>query len=177
MPSKRKMANRTITSKRKWAVDLSGRRGERGSDNLPAPPGFMSSVNQVHAEANRQGDPNLVIKKAWDIALSPLKSVPMNLFLMFMAGSSISIFPIMMVGMMLLRPIKALWATNTTFKSIEGTHAALQKLIYLLGNFVNVGLALYKCHSMGILPTHASDWLAFQEPAIQMEFSYGGMTL
>lgn len=69
------MANRTITSKRKWAVDLSGRRGERGSDNLPAPPGFMSSVNQVHAEANRQGDPNLVIKKAWDIALSPLKSV------------------------------------------------------------------------------------------------------
>lgn len=52
--------------------------------------------------------------------------VPMNLFLMFMAGSSISIFPIMMVGMMLLRPIKALWATNTTFKSIEGTHAALQ---------------------------------------------------
>ncbi|KAK7073280.1 ER membrane protein complex subunit 4 [Halocaridina rubra] len=171
------MANRTIANRRKWALDFAGRRGERGTENLPSPPGYMSSINQVHAEANRQGDPNLVIKKAWDTAIGPLKAVPMNLFLMFMAGNSISIFPIMMVGMMLLRPIKALWATNATFKTIEGTHATLQKLVYLLGNLVNVGLALYKCHSMGVLPTHASDWLAFQEPAIQMEFSHGGMTL
>lgn len=50
----------------------------------------------------------------------------MNLFLMFMAGNSISIFPIMMVGMMLLRPIKALWATTATFRTIEGGHAGLQ---------------------------------------------------
>ncbi|KAK4299867.1 hypothetical protein Pmani_027889 [Petrolisthes manimaculis] len=171
------MANRSIGHRRKWALDLAGRRGDRGGDNLPAPPGYRSSFSQGHAEASRQGDPKLVIKKAWDTALSPLKSVPMNLFLMFMAGSSISIFPIMMVGMMLLRPIKALWATNATFKTIEGNHAGLQKLIYLLGNLVNVGLALYKCHSMGILPTHASDWLAFQEPAIQMEFSHGGIIL
>ncbi|KAG0722054.1 ER membrane protein complex subunit 4 [Chionoecetes opilio] len=171
------MTNRAIAHRRKWALDLAGRRGERGNENLPAPPGYRSSVSQVHAEASRQGDPNLVIKKAWDTALSPLKSVPMNLFLMFMAGNSISIFPIMMVGMMLLRPIKALWATGATFRTIEGTHSGLQKLIYLLGNLVNVGLALYKCHSMGLLPTHASDWLAFQEPAIQMEFSHGGMVL
>ena len=53
----------------------------------------------------------------------------------------------------------------------------LQKLIYILGNLVNVGVALYKCHSMGLLPTHASDWLAFQEPAVQVEYSYGGITL
>ena len=58
--------------------------------------------------------------------LLPPVQVPMNLFLMFMAGNSISIFPIMMVGMMLLRPIKALWATNQTFKTIEGTHAIMQ---------------------------------------------------
>lgn len=30
----------------------------------------------------------------------------MNLFLMYMAGNSISIFPIMMVGMLFMRPIK-----------------------------------------------------------------------
>ena len=50
----------------------------------------------------------------------------MNILLMYMAGGGISIFPIMMVGMMLLRPVKALWAINQTFKSIEGTHAVLQ---------------------------------------------------
>ena len=55
----------------------------------------------------------------------------MNLILMYMAGGSISIFPIMMVGMMLLRPVKALWAINQTFKSIEGKHAALQVSIFI----------------------------------------------
>lgn len=171
------MANRVMATRRKWALDLSSRSRERGGDNLPAPPGFSTSQSQFHAEASRSADQNLVTKKAWDIALSPLKSVPMNLFLMYMAGSSISIFPIMMVGMSMLRPIKALWATNQTFKAIEGTNATLQKFIYLLGNIVNVGLALYKCHSMGILPTHTSDWLAFQEPQVQMEYSVGGMVL
>ena len=54
-----------------------------------------------------------------------LIQVPMNLFLMYMAGSSISIFPIMMVGMMLIRPIKALYGTNTTFKPIVMANSAL----------------------------------------------------
>ncbi|MCL4127989.1 UNVERIFIED_CONTAM: hypothetical protein GTU68_013236 [Idotea baltica] len=164
-------------SRRRWAIDLTGKRGERGIEALPVPPGYVNSVTLVHADATRQADPSLVMKRAWDLALSPLKSVPMNLFLMYMAGNSISIFPIMMVGMMLIRPIKALWATNATFKQIEGTHAGLQKLIFFLGNIVNVGVALYKCQSMGLLPTHASDWLAFQEPPLQVEYSYGGLTL
>ncbi len=49
-----------------------------------------------------------VFQKSWDIALGPLKQIPMNLFIMWMAGNSISIFPIMMVGMMFVRPIQAL---------------------------------------------------------------------
>lgn len=69
------MANRAIIHRRKWALDLAGRRGERGGESLPAPPGYRSSVSQAQADAGRQGDPNLVIKKAWDTALSPLKSV------------------------------------------------------------------------------------------------------
>ena len=38
----------------------------------------------------------------------------MNLFMMYMVGSSISIFPIMMVGMMFVRPIRALLSMNTS---------------------------------------------------------------
>ena len=38
----------------------------------------------------------------------------MNLFIMYMAGNSISIFPIMMVGMMFLRPVKALLAVKSS---------------------------------------------------------------
>lgn len=101
--------------------------------------------------------------------------VPMNLLIMYMSGNSISIFPIMMVGMMLIRPIKAIIATQATFKVIEGTKTTAQKLIFFLGNLANVALAVYKCHSMGLLPTHASDWLAFVEPQMRLEYSGGGI--
>lgn len=100
----------------------------------------------------------------------------MNLLIMYMSGNSISIFPIMMVGMMLVRPIKAIFTTQATFKVIEGTAAIGQKIIFFLGNIANIGLALYKCHSMGLLPTHASDWLAFIEPQSRLEYSGGGVS-
>lgn len=60
------------------------------------------------------------------------------------------------------------------FKVIEGTHAFGQKFVYFLGQLVNIALALYKCQSMGLLPTHASDWLAFVEPQARLEYSGGG---
>lgn len=47
---------------------------------------------------------------------------------------------------------------------IEGGQAILQKIVYLFGNLACLALALYKCSSMGLLPTHASDWLDFVEP-------------
>ena len=43
----------------------------------------------------------------------------MNGFIMWMSGNTISIFPIMMVVMMTLRPIKTLFSVNSTFKAID----------------------------------------------------------
>lgn len=101
----------------------------------------------------------------------------MNLLIMYMAGNSISIFPIMMVGMMMIRPIKAIFTTTATFKNFEGTTQTIgQKFVFFLGNVINIGLALYKCHSMGLLPTHSSDWLAFVEPQERLEYFGGGVT-
>ena len=50
-----------------------------------------------------------------------------------------------------------------------------QKLVFILGNLANVALAMYKCHSMGLLPTHKSDWLAFADPLVRAEYGMGGM--
>ncbi|CAG5126604.1 unnamed protein product, partial [Candidula unifasciata] len=155
--------------KHKWAIDFvsSGRgQGNRSvvavTENLPAPVGF-TDVTTV-AEKAKEADSSLIIKKSWEIALGPLKQVPMNMFIMWMAGSSISIFPIMMVGMMFFRPIQAMMAIQNTFKSIEGEQAILQKLVFCFGNIVCLVMAVYKCQTMGLLPTHASDWLAFVDP-------------
>jgi len=47
---------------------------------------------------------------------------------------------------------------------IEGKRKTLQQVVYTFGNIVGLGLAVYKCQVMGLLPTHPSDWLAFVEP-------------
>lgn len=82
-----------------------------------------------------------------------------------------------MVGMLFMRPIQALLTTNSTFKMVENSSAIGQKLVYVLGNLVNIGLALYKCQSMGLLPIHSSDWLAFIEPQVRQEYVGGGIIL
>ena len=34
-------------------------------------------------------------------------------------------------------------------------------MVYVLANLVVIGLAVYKCNAMGLLPTAQSDWLEF----------------
>merc|ERR1712029_1207206 len=85
-----------------------------------------------------------------------------------MSGNAVSIFPIMMVVMMAIRPLKTLFSVNEAFKNTEGNIG--QKFVFVLGNLANVGLAMYKCHSMGLLPTYASDWLAFADPVERAEW-------
>ena len=113
--------------------------------------------------------------RSWDIALGPIKQAPMNIMISWMAGNSIALFPIMFVGMLLFRPFQSMLQMSKAFETIEPSqYSGVQKLIYFLGNLVNLGIALYKCHSMGLLPTYASDWLAFESPQIQMEQAFGG---
>lgn len=164
-----------------WNIDVSLRRDQKLPE-LASPPGFISSkdrsVSNEVEQSNNEDHGKLVDKRSWDIALGPIKGLPMNMFIMYMAGGNISIFPIMMVGMMFFRPIQALMGLRTTMKMLEqSSHCYLQTFIFAVGNLLGVLLAVNKCGSMGLLPTHASDWLAFVEPLKQLEFVSGGATL
>merc|ERR1712150_38031 len=172
--SQKKMSKNPL-KRHKWALDFS-HRSKNDNRELAVPLGYMER-NVSEAQHNRENNPDLIVKKSWDIAMGPLKQIPMNLFIMWMAGNSISIFPIMMVGMMFFRPIQALFASGQTFKMIEGNQAAVQKLVYIVGNLGCLALAVYKCQVMGLLPTHQSDWLAFVEPQQRMEWSGGSIAL
>jgi len=176
----------------KWKLDLTKPAGRQvvassstsATGNLDPPPGYSYTPQNFVAGAGGdsgggsvQDHQHLIVKRAWETALGPLKQLPMNLFIMYMAGNSISIFPIMMVGMMFVRPMKALVTVGSTFKGLEesaGYSLLAQKFIYCLGNILGLVLALYKCQSMGLLPTHQSDWLAFADPPDRMEYSGGG---
>jgi len=174
-----KGSNKVLRVKPRWQLDFTTRNSS--SAELPSPPGYSTTQALVHADASREADPNLRIKRCWDLALGPFKQVPMNLFIMYMSGNSISIFPIMMVVMMMVRPFKTLFSVTQTFKGFEvgangiGVNILGQKLVFILGNLANVALAMYKCHSMGLLPTHASDWLAFADPLERAEIGLGGL--
>jgi hypothetical protein len=104
----------------------------------------------------------------------------MNLFFMYMVGNSVSIIPIMVVGMMAFNPIKILLNFGqgnfstiyycgrhhdsvllSVSKQFEGGQAVYQKLVFVMANIALVCLAAYKCHSMGLLPLYKSDWIDF----------------
>jgi len=174
MSTLEKQVNKAKNAKPRWQLDFTKSSG--GAD-LPSPPGYIPGASSSHHDSARETDPNLRIKRSWDVALGPLKQVPMNLFIMYMSGNTISIFPIMMVIMMMVRPVKTLFTVKQTFKSFEtgtgsfGSNTIGQKLVFILGNLANLALAMYKCHGMGLLPTHVSDWLAFADPIQRAEYS------
>jgi hypothetical protein len=68
---------------------------------------------------NREEQDDLKVKKAWEIAIAPAKTVahftlqsniriPMNAIMMYMSGSGLHIFSLMMTGMLFLTPYNTL---------------------------------------------------------------------
>ena len=68
----------------------------------------------------------------------------MNLFVMWMAGNSVSIFPVMMVGMMFMKPVQALIgykegycchieSTNDCYSRVDPSVHHIMKLWVKLG--------------------------------------------
>lgn len=98
----------------------------------------------------------LKLKKAWEIALAPVKSLPMTVIMMYMSGNSLQIFSIMMVFMAFKNPIAGLLATNQAFERFQSESNAAQilqtKLVYVAMQLVALGVGIWKINSMGLLP-------------------------
>ena len=101
--------------KYQYQLTLSFLTRTRDEREVPSPPGFNQNISFREAEASQEKEnASLHTKRGWDMALGPWKQIPMNLFIMYMAGNSISIFPIMMVGMLFLTPVKAIFSLNSS---------------------------------------------------------------
>ncbi|KAK9435225.1 ER membrane protein complex subunit 4 [Metarhizium brunneum] len=108
----------------------------------------------------------LKLKKAWEVALGPVKALPMTVIMMYMSGNSLQIFSIMMVFMAFKNPIAGLMATNQAFERFNTEKNAAQmlqtKLVYVAMQLVALGVGIWKVNSMGLLPTTRSDWLMWE---------------
>lgn len=73
-------------------------------------------------------------------------------------------------------PLQAIAQTNTAFAKFEsaGTRGQILgiKAVYVLMQFLLLGLGVYKVNSMGLLPTTRSDWLAWESERQPLERAY-----
>ncbi|KAI6247267.1 ER membrane protein complex subunit 4 [Erysiphe necator] len=108
----------------------------------------------------------LKLKKAWEVALAPVKQLPMTAFMMYMSGNTMQIFSIMMVVMAFKTPIMGLLAINQAFGKFESdtikSQLVMVKGVYVLMQILALGLGVWKVDRMGLLPTTRSDWLAWE---------------
>ncbi|KIJ63270.1 hypothetical protein HYDPIDRAFT_176006 [Hydnomerulius pinastri MD-312] len=153
--------------------------------NLPPPPGFsnLPSANAKTpakvAAAAAASYAALKEKRAWDLAISPAKSLPMQAFMLYMSGGGVQIFSMGIVLMLLLTPFKNIAGMNTAFapfapatSNVKSLNTLpLQKMAYLACNLLTLAVGLWKCRSMGLLPTGTGDWLAFETRGLSPEIS------
>ncbi|KAL4756776.1 ER membrane protein complex subunit 4 [Aspergillus foveolatus] len=174
----------------KWVVDLKSPlpRPSISTSSIPDPPGFSRKAGKGRSEKSTTSSApskpaetdTLKLKKAWEIALAPSKQIPMNAIMMYMSGNSLQIFSIMMVFMLFKGPIQGLINTNNVFakfdsETLRGKLLGV-KAVYVLMQFVLLGLGVWKVNAMGLLPTTRSDWLAWEserQPLERVHFAFG----
>ncbi|KAI0401790.1 hypothetical protein F4802DRAFT_578413 [Xylaria palmicola] len=149
------------------------------SGGIPDPRGYPSqsgalskkqAAKESKVQPRKQPTPDemdtLKLKKAWEVALAPVKSLPMTFFMMYMSGNSLQIFSIMMVYMAFKNPIMGLLGTNQAFERFESdtnkTKMLQVKIAYIAMQLVALAVGIWKVNGMGLLPTTRSDWLAWE---------------
>lgn len=110
----------------------------------------------------------LILKKVWATAVSPSKSIPMNVIMSYMTGNSLQIIPMTMTLMLLWNPLKAIiFETNPAFKGLQSknitTEIFVAKLLFILCQLANMAVGVYKLYKMGLIPNTEADWLAWNE--------------
>ncbi|KAK0744218.1 hypothetical protein B0T18DRAFT_448704 [Schizothecium vesticola] len=173
----------------RWVTDLTNPPAYKSKNSgIADPPGYPPSQaiqttkqkkdsKSTPAPARKSQTPEemdtLKIKKAWEVALGPIKGLPMTGIMMYMSGNSLQIFSIMMVFMAFKNPLMGILATNQAFERFEtdGNRARLLqvKLAYVAMQVVALALGVWKVNSMGLLPTTRSDWLAWEAQREPME--------
>jgi len=147
-------------------------------NNIRDPQGFSGAVasgskksgkdakQQPRKQPTAEEMDTLKLKKAWEVALAPVKSLPMTAIMMYMSGNSLQIFSIMMVFMAFKNPAMGLMNTNQAFEKFQSERNAAQmlqvKFVYVVCQLVALGVGIWKINQMGLLPTTRSDWLMWE---------------
>ncbi|KAF4966236.1 hypothetical protein FZEAL_10676 [Fusarium zealandicum] len=121
----------------------------------------------------------LKLKKAWEVALAPVKGLPMTAIMMYMSGNSLQIFSIMMVFMAFKNPLMGLVNTNQAFERFQTATNSGQmlqvKFVYVAMQILALAVGVWKINAMGLLPTTRSDWLMWEVQRESLEHAVAAL--
>merc|ERR1719502_338338 len=93
--------------------------------------GFRLTMDDSSGKTRgRSSNEELLTKKAWETAIAPIQSVGMNLFMLWMSGSSPGIFNVMILGYCLTSIVGQYSRINTAFAQFKTIDTTLPKLSY-----------------------------------------------
>ncbi|KAL0407874.1 UNVERIFIED_CONTAM: ER membrane protein complex subunit [Sesamum radiatum] len=151
-------------SGRRWAVEFTDNSTSHSSRDIPDPPGFTRASQEQDDSAlskqKKDAEANWKAQKAWEVAQAPFKNLFMMAFMMWMAGSTVHLFSIV------FEPYKD-----------NKVDLLAPKLVFIALNLVGLGLGIWKLNTLGLLPTHVSDWVSSLPPPQEVEYSGGGIPL
>eukprot|EP01069_Polyplicarium_translucidae_P005556 Polyplicarium_translucidae@DN280_c0_g1_i1.p1 len=145
----------------------------------PDPPGYSRESAATHSSQVSTiptDSSSIATKKAWDVALTPLKTSGMTLVMLYMSGTSAGIFTILIISYSLFGAVSALLNVRTAFSPLvqktrpedesrgrvqEGDSAFAflpQKLTYGLVSLVVIGYIIYHCVQIGFFPLQSGDY-------------------
>ncbi|ESR63496.1 hypothetical protein CICLE_v10009603mg [Citrus x clementina] len=163
-------------SGRRWAVDFTDNSTTPSTRDIADPPGFSrASQDQDDSTLSRQkkdAEANWKSQKAWEVAQAPFKNLMMMGFMMWMAGSTVHLFSIGITFSALWQPISALQGVGKVFEPYKDSKVDLlgPKLLFIALNLGGLALGVWKLNTLGLLPTHASDWVSSLPPALVQFF-------
>jgi hypothetical protein len=126
----------------------------------------MGVLREEHDNDNKRNErarnmAELKVKKAWEVARAGFGQGMFMAFMLWMSGSSLQIFSIMMTALAVMQPLRALLAVNSVFAAFNdlGTQQLIApKIVYLAINTFFFGVGLWQCSRMGLFPSSAADF-------------------
>ncbi|CAM8913238.1 unnamed protein product [Rhodiola kirilowii] len=168
---------------RRWAVEFTDNSVAPSSREIPDPLGFTrASQDPDDSAVSRQkkdAEANWKSQKAWEIAQAPFKNLLMMGFMMWMAGNTVHLFSIGITFSSLWQPLSALQGVGKVFEPFKDNRVDLlgPKLLFIALNLAAMGMGVWKLNTLGLLPTHPSDWVSSLRPPQEVEYSGGGFAL
>lgn len=154
-----------------WSLNL-----DRSRESCPDPLGYRIAAGENEETKKREKNlKEMKLAKAWEMSNRPFQSLISTVLMLYMSGSGLNIFSIIIVSMAMWTPIKATLTVNSTFAPYEseGISLLMPKLKYLGVYFIALLAGLYKFSDMGLIPTNAEDWIGLVPISHPIEVTSG----